>query len=496
MKFTAILIVTFVSFQVLLSACSQSFFEPKHNLPPSTQPEEAFFPNAQEAYKVFSETTLSCEEDDCPEYVGGLMYYAQLDSGYYGTGACSATLIDTDKILTNAHCVPHEIRQEGASCFDRIKFNLPANKKSPYEKLDCDRVIGFSADWGQGAQVDWAILKIKGVSARTPAPVNLSKIEPQKEIQIFKVDYNLDLIHHQRGRILKTHCKANTNHFLSRHYVGELSPLLNVSDCNHEIIKGNSGSGLFDADMKLVGVLSFGFEPDEENKSIVRTLFSDFSPNFGGGTNLSCVPYFLPASYQPSPLCEFDPRNYFQVARAYTDLVQSKNHTDYSVVGEQVLKSNLESLSQWIHFDPIERLDQDLSLKSSEGVTLPDSDQKTTEVSPTFVNLDTLSQADYVRIAIRDSLFVKFPSCIKATAPKKFRASMALRQIYGSETDQENLYVARNSLYVEDYFEFNKTDVGYRIRHIRNLFDGFKADYTGHFTWGQLLIETIPVCEE
>lgn len=50
--------------------------------------------------------------------------------GHYNLGACTAFLLDSTTLVTNAHCVPKRIRDREISCKDRIRFAHSASSSN------------------------------------------------------------------------------------------------------------------------------------------------------------------------------------------------------------------------------------------------------------------------------------------------------------------------------------------------------------------------------
>ncbi len=495
--------VLFLSFLLILSSCSSDYFlgNSSTDINPYAYPETENYPDPAEAYKVFSEAEIVCEGGDCPPAIGGLMIYdtSQMYKNYYDVGACSGTLIDSNKVLTNAHCVPKDISFSGANCFDRIKFNFPATKDHAYERLECGRVISISTLRGSdGAQVDWAVIETKNPSLRPPAEISPTRVGAFDEMKIFKINYDFKTFDKQKGKVVATTCKANTPHLLSRQFIGPVSPIINVSDCDDNIIKGNSGSGIFDQNMQLKAVLSFGYIIDDSDYMIERSLYPNLKGNIGGGTSLVCVREFLDEPQRLSPLCQYQRQAYNENAKAYTDLLFKMYHPDYEKNGEEVLTWNRASLPELIKYHDVEPALEETVLQDVAA-------QDQTLISPIInypldptvaVNSSAVSSMnDFLINAYRDSLMVELPKCISADAPALFKARLAFRQFAKIDVDETTIYAVRESEVKQREFSFRKMgENSYRMAVVAHFFLGHWADSTEYFKWQEILDQPIPIC--
>ena len=130
------------------------------------------FTDEEQAQNFFNSSTIECESGDCPQAIGGLYTYAGQDESY-SVGSCSLTLISSNTVITNRHCLPEDIEKAGSSCFNRIRIILPQAEGFPTETYECDKVVAASLHYPQTAAPDWSVLKFKGQTKRKPIQKNI-----------------------------------------------------------------------------------------------------------------------------------------------------------------------------------------------------------------------------------------------------------------------------------------------------------------------------------
>jgi|GEM_PF-4180850 len=265
------------------------------------------FENEFDAQAALNKIEISCENPTgCPSYVGGLVaerttYKAKKAGGYeksFGFSVCSQTLIAPNRVLTNRHCLTPTVRVAGSSCSE-VTLIFPPIPGRDGERVKCKSILSLSAQYGKGDRFapDWAILELESNVDRTPVEVNPQGIANLSDLKLFpvyyqKIDSGQQGVSTLKGAIESVSCVSRMNTLLSRHYNHPLSPLVALN-CDHEIIRGNSGTGMLGADGKLHGVLSAAIlhNPDEkgprQDKLLGQTLV--LKRDLGGGTNAFCI---------------------------------------------------------------------------------------------------------------------------------------------------------------------------------------------------------------
>jgi len=288
-----------------------------------------YFDDTPSAQTAFQSAFIQCGEGECPESTVGVFTLKE-DSFSSKMGACSGTLIAPDKVLTNQHCMPENLMEAGVSCAGQIRFSFAATGARAQEVVNCDRIEQFPIVMNKydALRPDWVILKLQQPVQRQFRPLNRnSGIQSFQSVKLYKINFDLNQ-NVPNGVIQETSCLANTTHVLSRENIGPVSAVFNISDCNHKLISGNSGSGVVNEQGELVGVFSF-INPIEDSslESIlaVRNSFPKMTQTMGGGTQVACIPF----QNEPLPsLCEFK-EDYGIRALVYRDLVSQQAHPNF-----------------------------------------------------------------------------------------------------------------------------------------------------------------------
>jgi len=311
---------------------------------------------------------VDCSDSDCPSFVGGLFFLSSKGQ----LGACSATLIDEEHVLTNSHCLPDDISFSGAQCQEKIRISFPRSKNDPQISLDCDEVIAISAPRSkdQFKSPDWAILRLSKRLDRQPAIINLNGATQNMSLTLFKMEMVQRLMppFDPEFHIVRTNCLANTNHVFSNDSLGPFSPLINVSFCDRKLNHSNSGSGYLNRNMEVVGLHSWGSfieDSNSEEAKAIRNLYPNIKQNFGGGTNLSCIPDL---NAKLSPLCALSGQDFRELTSFYAELRQWEANEDHL----HDIKDNILALNQKVKSHRLtykhEHLNHDLQAKL---LTLP-----------------------------------------------------------------------------------------------------------------------------
>lgn len=268
----------------------------------------------EQAEKVFNTSNLTCANLDCAESAGGLIQFTVEKDEAYVAG-CTMTLIGSDRVLTNKHCIPSDIWAKGLSCQGRIKFRFPKIKNKPFELFECDRVLDLSAGLPEDnnyVNPDWAILKMAGSTSRTPAQVESTGIDVAQSVTLYPSYYQGDITNYN-GELRKVTCQTDEK-ILLVNYFDAFSPTFSATQCSQRIVHGNSGSGVFLANGLLAGVVSDIIE----HPAIVDGHFA--------GTNLSCVSYF---NSTPDGFCKSASDDTFNDSLSMLKIYSLMNRTQY-----------------------------------------------------------------------------------------------------------------------------------------------------------------------
>ncbi len=226
--------------------------------------------SAQFNYKV------ECQNpEDCPEWFATLVH---------PQGVCSSSLIGSDLIATNLHCIPDDLAQVGADCHKRIEFIFPSGGGKNEERIECDRVLYLSPPLGSDTlKPDYAFIKLKTSPQRQPLEISQQGFPDQSKVTIYKMDPDAEGSH---GIVRRIQCLAIQNSIINPYFTSDTSPLVLLTNC--PIIKGNSGSPLILADGQAHGVVSATVEMPM-TKALHDRIGSNPKLSFGFGSNFSCL---------------------------------------------------------------------------------------------------------------------------------------------------------------------------------------------------------------
>ncbi len=285
----------------------------------SPQSNSFAFDQSQITISAFENGGILCPENNCPSHTVGVYLISQ---DQFNLGVCSGTLIDSHRILTNAHCIPVDLHKKGSSCQGRLNFYFPKTLNYREEKRGCHQIefISEKTSSTTSKHPDWAIVSLEKPIERQPVALNFEGIEENSLLTSYKINYELSPDLKLLGTIKKTTCRANSNHLFSQNYLGPQSALFNVSDCSHELTAGHSGSSYLNENQEMIALHSWGSYVLSSNDAIsqqLRAQYPNLKQNYGGGTNLACIEALNPT---PPLDCHFDPLITPQLSEFYTRL--------------------------------------------------------------------------------------------------------------------------------------------------------------------------------
>ncbi len=311
-----------------------------------TNNESHHWNRVQKAVLAFNQGEIICSDGLCPSHVAGVYL---LSKDMINVGVCSGTLIGSDKILTNAHCVPKDIRKKDDSCFDRLLFYFPQTKEYGQEKLACKKVleISFTDSSLSSKQPDWAILQLEKSIQRTPVVLNFNGIAIDSDVISYKINYESNE-NRIKGIIKKTSCRANSNHLFSQNYSGPHSALFNVSQCSEDLAAGHSGSSYLNKNNEMIALHSWGSYVLNSNDPVsieLRDTYPNLKQDYGGGTNVACI---YPLNQKPPEDCYFNPISYSQFSLFYTQLFKSSVYNPESFDQREEINQLNKAQSEFI----------------------------------------------------------------------------------------------------------------------------------------------------
>jgi hypothetical protein len=218
-----------------------------------------------------SESPVECESlDACPDFILQI-----INDGNHG---CTGALVGRDVVATNLHCIPEDLRKEGANCEDRIKIFFPKTKYYDAETVRCKKILALSPPLGDTPITpDYAFFKVDRDLQRPFAGLSNEGFADQEEIIMYKVDPKPKPPH----IVKKQTCTAVQNSMANPTFSNRLSPVIAMIPC--EIIPGNSGAPMLSKNFEIKGVVSASTEGTHKD-----TNFPLFE-KAGFGSNFSCL---------------------------------------------------------------------------------------------------------------------------------------------------------------------------------------------------------------
>jgi hypothetical protein len=239
---------------------------------------------------------LTCKNNDCDPSVGLLTIVTKWED-LWNAGQCTASLVASDVIATNAHCVPMDLSVSGSDCHDRFWITFAQDKDHPeYDKqIGCDKVLfRHKDDSPDGA--DYAYIKLAHPSNRPVLPISQAGFDNARIYHIHKINP----IHVQggmTGQFMKADCLSLYNSAYFDSSLDSQSQSMLFVDPTAQapctVIPGNSGSPIFADDGSVHGVI-YSFIDKLEIRNFLAKHGStipavDQISNLNVGSNFACL---------------------------------------------------------------------------------------------------------------------------------------------------------------------------------------------------------------
>ena len=200
----------------------------------------------------FNASSVVCGEPNkaCPNNVVKLTFWERDEDGY-GISVCSGTYINEDYVLTNSHCIPHNLKYDGADCSKQIKIQFPETQMGPAETISCQDVVqSFNHE---NDEPDIAVLKVSRSShSRLKSSIKADQLFNKGKLTAYTMNPNQEKL--LAGTITKKECDLSTDNLMTyKADANSKNGLILGERCN--VISGNAGSGAFDQDGNLVALV-------------------------------------------------------------------------------------------------------------------------------------------------------------------------------------------------------------------------------------------------
>lgn len=287
--------------------------------------------NAESAQK---NVNIQCKSPkNCPEFALGLVGIREVNEGSekeYEVYGCSGTLIEKDEVLTNRHCLPKLSSRVGDQC-NGLDIITPKSTDTDATRTECKEIIAISDDLtGDTAdRPDWVVIRLKKSLSLDSAKSNNTGVAAFQPLISYPVTFSIigtgENVSMQ-ATIEKNECDARMEHLVSRKYNHPKSYVI-AGVCKSKVVNGNSGSGLFNQNMDLLGLMNAGVQKmnPEDNNTYYFGKSIHFPRLSFMGNNLHCIPYFNQSR---------------DAACAYTKYAYSDN------IGEEMSKMHAHHINQ------------------------------------------------------------------------------------------------------------------------------------------------------
>jgi hypothetical protein len=191
---------------------------------------------------------LICEDVlFCPDNIAKIVVVVDDKIRY-----CTGTLIDDNRLITSASCLPRSLQIPRISCAANVFAVFPKTILSNEEKIVCDKIeyvdenlFAEPALW----KSDIAIISLKSPVMRDIAKISNDGILDNEKLISWKVDYTSDYL----GVLRQSECRSLFQSYLNPFTRKKFSPMFVGADCDFN--EGTVGAPVF-RDDELVGVYS------------------------------------------------------------------------------------------------------------------------------------------------------------------------------------------------------------------------------------------------
>jgi|GEM_PF-3772090 len=239
------------------------------------------FQSAPEAFvKELANAAVSCANpDECPTNVGLVVIAMQVDRTVK-LGQCSGTLVGSDIVLMNSHCVPDEVKADPSLCKERLGF---VQASGNHDRAACAELIIASKIDSDAVRPDYALIRLERKLTRAPTRIVTRGFKDQQAVSAFTVDPVSAM--RIAGSVVKKTCTAVQNSILAPKFTHDLATVVSLFGTRCNVIPGNSGSGVLNSEGQIIGVISHGKKGRE-----AQELWGQRLPDvYGLAANFGCL---------------------------------------------------------------------------------------------------------------------------------------------------------------------------------------------------------------
>ncbi len=254
---------------------------------PGTNGKIPSFSEEQKA-KLVSEGQVLCTDKEnpsaCPPAVG--MFLAV---GENSIPQCTAFLVNNGETLaTSSHCIPDDLKKEGAVCTDRIKVMFPAVGNLPSTEAKCLEVLSASQVEAINGQLspDFAFIRLDRVVPRDFFVVDQHGFREGQVLRVSEMISTTPL--HLMGEIRTKICTAVQNSFALPQFDNDSTQVVTLT-CPVAYSYGNAGAPIIDENDTVRGIVHAPVDASETWNLKLQGRLSEPMAKMVYATNFACV---------------------------------------------------------------------------------------------------------------------------------------------------------------------------------------------------------------
>lgn len=271
-------------------------------------------PVLPEREEILGKQEILCEPGTfCPDYIAKIVVFDKGSVRY-----CTGTLIDRNKLLTSASCLPSYLRSTEADCSQDIHFFFNKGSRPP-ERLKCKSILQVSELDGNNTEYwrdDVAILEMSDkLIWREHRDISKKGMRDGDKVRFFAIEQSNNFT----AVIRKEECEVVHNSYLYPLSANESSPNTLLAGCSRK--QGYRGAAILDGFPRIRAVLSdnSGLKVSLENSPLLIKPLKDFVHV----SNFACAPFLNETGFLEEQECA-KPLNYPSIAGLRSGLLSDE----------------------------------------------------------------------------------------------------------------------------------------------------------------------------
>lgn len=267
----------------LILSCGQDV---KNNKPTQEEPVR----NERSDRPVFNDLTVEnqkvvCEDKDtCPAFVAKVMISSR---GVYSS--CTGTLIEGNKVITSASCIPESLRTSQLDCSDTIFVFFPATSQYQERRSACKLIhklqFGNSAEMATWKR-DYLIFELKEQISREYSRINKEADFSQDSAYDVWSAVTIDGF----NSVVKSQtCSPVYESYANPFAVNQHSSFVPLANC--QSLSGGVGAAVLSTNDELLAVMSSPLNTQTVEILKRQDLLSEDTLTFSHSTNTKCISF-------------------------------------------------------------------------------------------------------------------------------------------------------------------------------------------------------------